>query len=76
MNKKKIVNFIATEKDNVFYEKWLLADKRKPKGSNPYLLYGLVLSALETKQFIYMYRNNLGGLSNRELIYINGVKLQ
>lgn len=83
MNKKDLVpdggigglNFVTAKKGNKFYKKWLLAEKRNGKERNLHALHGIVLSDQDLKQFIYEYRNNLGGLSNRDLIYVNGVKL-
>lgn len=73
--KKKGVNFVTTKEDNKFYKKWLLAEKQGWGARNPYALKGLAIEDRYLEEFIEMYRMSLGGLSNREEIYVNGVKL-
>lgn len=70
------LNFVTAERGNKFYKKWLRAEKGEKKRGNPYSFHGRVLSGQDLRQFIYEYRNNLGGLSNSDLVYVNGVKLQ
>ena len=70
------LNFVTTEKGNKFYKKWLLWQRHEINDRNPYSLKGLVIEDKHIEEFIYMYKNCLGGLCNCEVVYLNGVKLQ